>query len=67
MNGFCYDSQKKTIKITDDSFVVIWENAEPEVASEVGKMYYQKESQESIDKYLLEHNCKRFWGNAPKD
>ncbi|MBM7022942.1 hypothetical protein [Treponema sp. Marseille-Q4523] len=67
MNKFCYDVKNKGIKITDDSTVVIWENAEPEVALEVGKMYYQKESQESIDKYLLEHNCKRFWGNAPKD
>ena len=67
MNGFCYDSQKKTIKITDDSFVVIWENAESEVASEAEKMYQSEKSQKAIDKYLLEHNCKRFWGNAPKD
>lgn len=67
MNGFCYDSQKKTIKITDDSFVVIWENAESEVASEAEKMYQSEKLQKAIDTYLLEHNCKRFWGNAPKD
>ena len=67
MNGFCYDSQKKTIKITDDSFVVIWENAESEVASEVGKMYHSGDSQKTIDTYLFQHNCKRFWGNnSPK-
>ncbi|WP_277055520.1 hypothetical protein [Treponema socranskii] len=67
MNGFCYDSQKKTIKITDDSFVVIWENAESEVASEAEKMYRSGDSQKTIDTYLFQHNCKRFWGNnSPK-
>jgi hypothetical protein len=67
MNGFRYVPQNKTITITDNSFVVIWENVEPEVGFEVGKMYHSRDSQKTIDTYLFQHNCKRFWGNnSPK-
>jgi hypothetical protein len=60
MTGFKYNEQEKTIIIDDGKTRVIWENVENDIAEEASKMY--KESK-SIDSYLLNHNCKRFWGN----
>ena len=58
MNGFNYNQKQKKITITDDTTIIIWENVEKEIADEAGKMYNEFKS---IDNYLLQNNCKRFW------
>ncbi|MCL2793197.1 MAG: hypothetical protein FWD87_08900 [Spirochaetaceae bacterium] len=68
MNGFIYDGIEKKIRITDGEtsvtllpeFTVTWENVNKEVAEVAFKLY---EKSESIDDFLIKHNCKRFWGN----
>jgi hypothetical protein len=60
MNGFSYDEDEKKIRITDTTTVVVWENVEKNVAEEAAKMYGKSES---IDDFLIKHNCKRYWGN----
>lgn len=60
MNGFNYNPEKMEITITNDKTIVIWKNVEKEIAEKAGKMF--KESI-SIDNYLQENGCKRFWGN----
>ncbi|MDR2941464.1 MAG: hypothetical protein LBV17_02615 [Treponema sp.] len=60
MNGFIYDEKGKRIKISDDGKnPVIWENVEKKIAEEAGEMFKKGEK---IDDFLLQHNCKRFWG-----
>ena len=59
MNGFNYNPEQKKITITDGTTIVIWENVEKEIADEAGKMYRDSIS---LDNYLLQNNCKRFWG-----
>lgn len=60
MNGFCYDSKQKIIKIEDSTSVVIWKFVEPEIANEAGEMYNESKS---IDAFLLKNGCERSWGN----
>jgi len=58
MNGFNYNEGEKKITISDGTSTVTWENVEKNVAEEAGKMYGESKS---IDDFLLQHNCKRFW------
>ena len=64
MNGFEYDEGKKRILIRDGGTTVIWENVEKDIGEKAGEMFNKKES---IDDFLLKHNCKRFWGNQSCD
>jgi hypothetical protein len=59
MNGFFYDESEKKIHINDGTTTVVWENVEKDVAEEAGKLYGESKS---IDTFLIQHNCKRFWG-----
>jgi hypothetical protein len=64
MNGFSYNEREKKIRISDKTFTVIWENVEKDVAEKAAELYGKTES---IDTFLLEHNCKRFWGYNATD
>jgi len=57
LNGFRYDESEKKIYITNNTFTVIWNNVEKDVAEEAGKMYGESKA---IDNFLFQHNCKRF-------
>jgi len=61
MNGFKYDEHEKRILITDCDYTVIWENVEKCIAEEASKMFGESKN---IDTFLIQHNCKRFWGNT---
>jgi hypothetical protein len=60
MNGFSYDENKKIIHVSDGKTLVVWENVEQNVAKEAAKLYGESKS---IDFFLIQHNCKRCWGN----
>jgi hypothetical protein len=60
MNGFTYDENKKTIHVSDGKTLVVWEDVEQNIAKEAAKLYGESKS---IDSFLIQHNCKRFWGN----
>jgi len=64
MSGFNYNPEQKKITITDSTTIVIWENVENEIAVEAGKMY---SNSKLFDSYLLQNNCKRFWGYKGKE
>ena len=60
MNGFNYDELEKKIRINDQTTTVIWEDVQKDVAEKAAELYGKSEN---IDDFLIEHNCKRFWGN----
>jgi hypothetical protein len=62
-NGFSYDESRKTITIVDGTSIVNWENVEKNVADEAGTMFGKSES---IDRFLLQNGCKRYWGDICK-
>jgi hypothetical protein len=63
MNGFSYDESTKKIRTCDGTHIAVWENVEKDIAEEAGKMYGESKS---IDNFLVQHNCKRFWGYESK-
>jgi hypothetical protein len=60
MNGFSYDESEKRIQIIGETTTVVWDYVEKDVAEEASKRYKKSES---IDDFLIQHNCKRSWGN----
>jgi len=64
MNGFSYNPEKNEITVTENTTIVIWKNVEKEIAEEAGKMYRESKS---IDNYLIQNGCQRFWGNKQKE
>ena len=60
MNGFNYDELEKKIWIKDGTTTVVWENVQKNVAEEAAEMFGKSEC---IDTFLMNNNCKRFWGN----
>jgi hypothetical protein len=39
---------------------LVWENVEKNVAEEAAKLYVESKN---VDTFLIQHNCKRFWGH----
>ena len=59
MNGFSYNELEKKIWIKDETITFVWINVQKNIAEKAAEMFGKTEC---IGTFLIDNNCKRFWG-----